>query len=125
MSIQRQTTAVVAILVLVMALSVSAKADASKYTVKQIMKAVFKGEDSVHKRVINGTASKADLAKLVEYVSALPQNNPPQGDAAGWQKKTTALLDAAKALQAGKDAALDQYTKAANCRACHDIYRPD
>ncbi|MGC9941455.1 MAG: hypothetical protein ABSE48_06440 [Verrucomicrobiota bacterium] len=125
MKLHKHITASVFVLALVSGLSTSARADDPKYTVEQVMKAVFKGEDSVHKRIINGKASKDDLAKLVAYVSVLPQNDPPQGDPAGWQKKTTALLDAAKALQAGEGQALAQYTKAANCQACHSVYRPD
>jgi cytochrome c556 len=118
----------VAVLVLtaVMGFLVSTRADDDpKYTVQVIMKAVFKGEDSVHKRILKGSATKEDLAKLVEYISVLPQNDPPQGDPDGWKTKTTALLVAAKALQAGQSDALAQYTKAANCQACHSVYRPD
>lgn len=116
----------VLILTAVMGFLLSTKADDDpKYTVQVIMKAVFKGEDSVHKRILKGSATKEDLAKLVEYVSVLPQNDPPQGDPDGWKKKTAALLIAAKALQAGENNALDQYTKAVNCQACHSVYRPD
>ena len=125
MKILKHITGVLFILALVSGFAVSARADDPKYTVQQIMKAVYKGEDSVHKRIIKGTATKEDLAKLVEYVSVLPQNDPPQGDADGWKKKTTALVDAAKAMQAAKDGALAQYTKTANCQACHSVYRPD
>jgi cytochrome c556 len=125
MKINNRFTGAAVILAFVVVMSVSARADDPKYTVQDIMKAVYKGQDSVHKRIIAGTASKEDLAKLVEYVSVLPQNDPPQGDPDGWKKKTTTLVDAVKALQAGKDGALAQYTKAANCQACHSVYRPD
>ena len=125
MKILKYLTGAVVVLTLVTGFPLSARADDPKYTVQQIMKAVYKGEDSVHKRIIKNTATKEDLAKLVEYVSVLPQNDPPQGDTPGWQKKTTTLVEAAKALQAGKDGALEQYTKAANCEACHSVYRPD
>jgi len=96
-----------------------------KYTVEEIMKAVFKGEDSTSKKIVQGKAVPTDYDKLVEYLSALPLNDPPQGDAAGWKQKTTTLLDAAIALKAGKADALTQYTKAVNCQACHRTYRPD
>jgi cytochrome c556 len=96
-----------------------------KYTVQEIMKAVFKGEDSTHKRIVKGTATPSDYDKLVEYLTALPLNDPPQGDAADWKKKSDVLLDAAVALKAHKPDALSQYNKAVNCQACHRIYRPD
>lgn len=96
-----------------------------KYTVQEIMKVVFKGEDSAHKKIIKGIATPADYDKLVEYVSALPLNDPPQGDAAEWKKKASALLDAVVALKAGKPEALAQYNKTVNCQACHRVFRPD
>jgi hypothetical protein len=96
-----------------------------KYTVEEIMKAVFKGEDSAGKRVSKGNGTQADYDKLVEYLSSLPLNDPPQGDADGWKQKTTAVLAAAVALKDGKSGALAQFNTAVNCQACHRIYRPD
>ena len=96
-----------------------------KYTVEEIMKAVFKGEDSTHKKVAQGKAVPADYDKLVEYLSALPLNDPPQGDAVVWKQKSTALLDAALNLKQGKPGALSQYNKVVNCQACHRVYRPE
>ena len=104
---------------------VRADAPAPKYTVEEIMKAVFKGEDSTGKKISQGKATQADYDKLVEYVSSLPLNDAPQGDPAGWKQKTTALLAAATALKEGKPGALAQYSQAANCQACHRVYRPE
>jgi len=95
------------------------------YTVEQVMKAIYKGEDSIGKKVGEGKGTSADYDRLVEYLSALPLNDPPQGDAEGWKQKTTALLQAAIALKDGKPDALAQYNTAANCKACHRIYRPE
>lgn len=98
---------------------------APKYTVQEIMKGAFKGSDSLSKKVSQGKATKEDYDKLVDYVTALPLNDAPQGDPAGWKKKTTALLDAAIALRNGKPDALAQYNAAVNCQACHSVYRPE
>ena len=103
---------------------VSHAEDKPKYTVAEIMKALNKGEDSVGKRVGKGMGTKADFDTLVAYYSSLPLNEPEQGDPATWKQKATALLEAAKALQSGKDGALAQYNKAADCKACHNVYRP-
>jgi cytochrome c556 len=96
-----------------------------KYTVQEIMKAVYKGEDALNKRVVSGKATSEDYDKLVQYLTALPLNDAPQGDPAGWKKKTTALLDAATALKGNKPDALAQYKLAVNCQACHSVYRPE
>jgi len=95
-----------------------------KYTVQEIMKAVFKGDDSIAKRVGKGKATQAEVDKLAEYVGALPVNDAPQGDPAGWKKKTTAVLEAVTALQAGKPGAVAQFNLAVDCKACHSVYRP-
>jgi hypothetical protein len=89
------------------------------------MKSAFKGDDSIAKRIIKGKSTKEDYDKLVEYVTSLPLNDAPQGDPAGWKKKTTAVLDAANALKEGKPGAVAQFNQAANCQACHSIYRPE
>jgi cytochrome c556 len=96
-----------------------------KYTVQEIMKAVYKGEDALNKRVVSGKATPEDYDKLVRYLTALPLNDAPQGDPAGWKKKTIALLTAATALKENKPDALTQYNQAVNCQACHSVYRPE
>jgi hypothetical protein len=100
-------------------------ADKPKYSVKDVMKALHKGDDALSKKVAKGDGSKDDFKKLVENYTALPLNDAPKGDAKSWQEKTTALLDAAKALEAGKAGALDQYKAAVNCKACHSAHKPD
>src|SRR6478736_900962 len=94
-----------------------------KYTTAEIMKALHKGNDSLGKKVQNGQGTKEDFAKLVEYYLSLPLNEPPEGDAASWKEKSTAVLEAAKALNDGKEGAVAQYKKVINCKACHDVHR--
>lgn len=96
-----------------------------KYTVQEIMKAVFKGEDSVHKRIINGKGQAGDYDKLIDYLSSLPLNDPPQGDPDAWKKKASDVLAAAEALKENKSDALAHYRQAVDCQACHKIYRPE
>ncbi|MBL9173606.1 MAG: hypothetical protein JNL10_08735 [Verrucomicrobiales bacterium] len=100
-------------------------ADKPQYTVKEVMKAVHKGDDAVAKKVTQGNGTPDDYKKLVVYYIALPLNEAPKGDAASWKEKTTALLLAAQALEAGKPGALDQYKTAVNCKACHSVHKPD
>ena len=95
-----------------------------KYTTKEIMEAIHKGKESLGKKVADGSGTPADFKKMVEYYTSLPLNDPPQGDVAVWKKKATALLLSAKALEAGKPGALDQYKEAVNCKACHSEFKP-
>jgi cytochrome c553 len=95
-----------------------------KYTIKEVMKAIHKGEDNIGKRVVKGQASKEDIAKMVEYYESLPLNDPPRGERSSWDAKTTALVNAAHDLKAGKAGALAEYKEAANCKACHTAHKP-
>ncbi len=96
-----------------------------KYTVKEVMKAINKGEDNIGKRIGKGQASKADIDKMVEYYASLPLNDPPRGDKADWLAKTTALVKASKELQSGAPGALEHYKAAVNCKACHQEHKPE
>src|SRR3954465_15479841 len=96
-----------------------------KYTVKDVMKAINKGDDNIGKRVPKGQAWKEDIAKVVEFYESLPLNDPPRGDKADWEHRTTALLKAAKDVQAGKANALQEYKEASNCKACHMQHKPE
>src|SRR4051812_30054096 len=88
-----------------------------KYTTKEVMKALHKGEVNVAKRVLKGQGTKADFAQLVTYYQSLPLNAPPRGDKASWDAKTLALFTAAKSLYAGDPNGLSAYKQAVNCKA--------
>jgi hypothetical protein len=105
-------------------LAISA-ANKPKYTIKEVMKEIHKGDDNIGKRVVKGAASKDDVNKMVEYYASLPLNDPPRGDKESWLAKTSALVKASKEVQAGAPGALDHYKEAANCKACHSAHKPE
>ena len=96
-----------------------------KYSTKDIMKALNKGDENVGKKVTRGQGTAEDFAKLVDYYSALPANKPPRGDQSSWDAKTAALVKASKSLKAGEPGALAAYKAAANCKACHTEHKPE
>jgi hypothetical protein len=98
--------------------------DAPQYTIKEVMKMAHGGQNSLAKKVASGKASKDDDKKLVELYTALAANKPPQGDADVWKEKTGALVDAAKAVEDGKDGATKDLTKAMQCMGCHSVFKP-
>ena len=95
-----------------------------KYTIKDVMKALHKGDENIGKKVSRGQGTADDFAKLVDYYSALPANKPPRGEQASWDAKTAALVKAAKSLKAGDSGALEAYKAATNCKACHTAHKP-
>lgn len=97
----------------------------AKYSVEEIMEAINKGQDNICKRVGAGTASKEDIAKLVEYYAELPHNKPPKGDQKSWDEKTAALVKAVNGIKSGAPDAAAKFKEAVNCKACHSVHRPD
>jgi cytochrome c553 len=96
-----------------------------KYTVKEVMQAIHKGQDNIGKRAGQGMASTDDLAKLVAYYESLPLNEPPRGELASWKEKTSKLVTAATALKEKKAGAAEMFKAAANCKACHNVHKPE
>lgn len=97
-------------------------------SIEDIMKKYHKapkGTDPTCKKAGDGTATKDELAKLVQAYADLAAAQPPKGDAASWKEKTAALLAAAKDLQAGKPEAAAKYKAAVNCKACHSSHKGD
>ena len=103
----------------------TAEAKKPKYTTKEVMQAIHKGQDNIGKRAGQGTASKEDLAKMVEYYESLPLNEPPRGAMASWKEKNGKLVSAASALKSAKPGAAEMYKAAANCKACHNEHKPE
>jgi hypothetical protein len=98
--------------------------EAPKYSIKEVMKMAHQGDSSLYKKVSSGKGSKEDKKKLVDLYTALAADTPKKGDADSWKDKTGALLDAAKAVEDDKDGAVKDLKKAADCKACHDVFRP-
>jgi cytochrome c553 len=102
-----------------------AEAKKPKYTVKEVMQAIHKGQDNIGKRATQGAASKEDISKLADYYESLPLNEPPRGPMASWKEKTGKLVASASALKAGKPGAAEMYKAASNCKACHNEHKPE
>jgi hypothetical protein len=104
--------------------SLRAADDAPQYTIKEVMKMAHAGQNSLAKKVASGKASKEDDKKLVELYTALAADKPTQGDAGVGKEKTSALLDAAKGVEDGKEGATKDLTKAMQCMGCHSVFKP-
>jgi hypothetical protein len=101
-------------LVLVIQSSVDGAAG-DKITIKDVMKTAMKG--GLCGKVASGKASDDEKKELIKLFTGLTMCTPPKGDAAAFKEKAKALLDAAKADD-GK-----ALKKAANCKACHEVFK--
>src|SRR5882724_3056408 len=73
-----------------------------KFKIKEVM-AKAHAEGGLLEKVTDGTATAKEKKELVELYVALHDNIPPKGDQSKWAKVTQALVDAAKAVDDGKD----------------------
>ena len=84
------------------------------------MKKGFKSTEekpALLKKVVDGKATKAEKAKLAEYLKKMVGLKPPEGNAASWKKKTQALVSAMEKND------LNALKNAANCKACHNVHK--
>jgi hypothetical protein len=88
---------------------------------KEVMGVAMKG--GLCKKVASGKADADEKKLLVKLFTKLAASKPPVADDDDWKSKTKALLDAAKAIEKGDDAAGKLLAKAANCAACHKAHK--
>ena len=86
----------------------------------EIMKKGFKGtkeNPALLKKVLGGSATADEKAKLAEYIKKMATLKPEKGDADSWKQKSEALV---KAIEKDDLKALKQ---ASNCKACHKVHK--
>jgi hypothetical protein len=99
-----------------------------KHSIEEIMEKAHKkreGGPSLFKTVVDNKASDAEKKELLGYYEDLAKNKPEKGELADWQKRTKALVSAAKHVVDGKDGSRMELAKAANCKACHELHKED
>jgi hypothetical protein len=101
--------------------------DKPKYSIKQVMSQAHKPSSrnmpTLADKVINGTASKDEQAKLLDLYTAMTVNKPPKGEAEAWKDKTAAVTAAIQEVIDGKEDGGVDLRKALNCKACHTSHR--
>ena len=90
--------------------------------ISNAMKKYHKGETATCKKLAGGTASASELAEMLKCYQDMAAAKPAKGTPASWNEKTTALINAVKALQKdSKDTSA--FKKAVNCKACHEVHK--
>ncbi len=91
-------------------------------SIKDVMKAAMKGDDSLFKKVSTGKGTDADTAKLYNCLKNMAGQKAPKGDQAAYDSKTDTLIKAAEAVsKGGKD--FQALSQAGNCKACHTDHK--
>jgi len=50
---------------------------------------------------------------------------PPRGEVGSWKKKTTRIAQITGKLVKGDEKAKAAFGKAINCKACHNLHKPE
>jgi hypothetical protein len=97
-----------------------------KYDIEEIMEKAHKPpKNSLLVQVKTGKANAEQKKQLLELYQELAKNKPEKGELKDWQKRTNALVQAAKDVVDGKEGSLTELGKAANCGACHKLHKGD
>jgi hypothetical protein len=118
------TAATLAAAVIAAGFSITAFAEPDKKaSIKEVMKAHFKGDTSDIRKASKGELTSEQLASLVSAAKSLPDGKPANGDDASWKEKSNALVAALEKLEKGEAGAAEAVKAAANCKACHDVHK--
>jgi hypothetical protein len=73
--------------------------------------------------VISGRATEEEKKQLVGLYEALKRAKPPGGSIESWKRDMDRIVEAARAVASGDDAATGRLLAAINCTVCHEKYR--
>jgi hypothetical protein len=122
------TLATAALLAVSITLTPSLSADhheGEELDLSKIMKEGHKGKTSLSAKVKRGEASETELKELIGFYLAMEKMTPPMGDKDSWKAKTAKLVSTSINVFAKTDGALDAYSEAVNCKACHKVHKED
>ena len=91
-------------------------------SISDVMNAAMKG--GLNRKVISGEATDEEKLEFLNLMIDLVENDPPQGDAAEWKNTAGLVMLTAAKVVVGREGAGDALKDAANCKRCHDIFKP-
>lgn len=124
MSRLMRAIAVVAVAVLFVSVGATPIAADEKLTIETIMEKGHKGKEAPVQTISAGKADEKLIKQFLTYYEFMATQKPPLGDEAAWKKKTGAVVEALKGLEAKKPGAADAFKAAVNCKACHTDHKP-
>lgn len=103
----------------------TASADDAHELIEKAMKEGHKGKTSIVAKIKDGSASKEEIKKLHDWYVAMSKVKPPRGEVGSWKKKTTRIAQITGKLVKGDEKAKAAFGKAINCKACHNLHKPE
>ncbi len=95
-----------------------------KPTIKKIMTDTHKGDDSIVKQIAAGKGTPSQVSEVLADYKILIDLKPPRGTEEDWKQRTSKVISAAEALQAGDKSAVATFKTATTCKNCHELHKP-
>jgi len=83
-----------------------------------------KGEQKIGEKIVEGTATEAEVKATLEAYKAMLDCKPARGEQAAFKEKVAKLIGATEEVLAKKDGAAANYKAAVDCKACHSEHKP-
>jgi len=83
------------------------------------------GEKKIGEKIVEGTATDAEVKATLDAYKAMADCKPPRGEAVAFKEKVTKLIAATSDVAEKKAGANAAYKEAANCKACHSEHKPE
>lgn len=101
-------------------------ADDNHEKIEKVMKEGLKGEDSPASKVIEGTATDAEIKALAELIGTLKGTTVELGEQAHYDKLVRKLIASIDKIADGdkSNRAIDAFEKAQSCKPCHSKHKP-
>lgn len=84
-----------------------------------------KGEKKLCEKIVEGTATDAEIKTALDAYKSMADTKPPRGDEAAFKEKVAKLIAATEGVAAKKEGAVMAYKGAVNCKECHSQFKPE
>jgi hypothetical protein len=84
-----------------------------------------KGEKKLCEKIVEGTATDAEVQTVLKVYKAMADTKPPRGEQAAFKEKVAKLIGATEDVVAKKEGAAAGYKAAVNCKECHSEFKPE
>lgn len=104
-----------------------ASAEDEDNAIKQAMRFAHKapkGEKKLSEKIVEGTASDADIQKALDLYKKMADTKPPRGDQEAFRGRVAKVVAATEEIVAKKEGATAHYKEAIDCKACHSEHKP-
>ena len=118
----RQTITALAVTIIAASLAWAEETNAIKDAMKYAHKAP-QGEKKINEKIVDGTATDAEITKTLALYKAIGDTKPPKGDPAAFKDKMAKLIAATEEVAAKKPDGPAHYKEAVNCKACHSEHK--